>query len=44
MADDCIVRKLYADGDGMGEDRRFGTLLRNLLSLTRERDPAQLVK
>lgn len=44
MNDDCIVRKLTADGDGAGDDRRFITLINLLLKVTRERDPAQLQK
>uniref|UniRef100_A0A0N5AJU9 THO complex subunit 7 homolog n=1 Tax=Syphacia muris TaxID=451379 RepID=A0A0N5AJU9_9BILA len=42
MNDECIVRKLTADGDGAGDDRRFITLINLLFKVTRERDPAQL--
>ncbi|VDD96419.1 unnamed protein product [Enterobius vermicularis] len=42
MNDDCVVRKLTADGDGAGDDKRFVTFISHLFKITRERDPAQI--
>lgn len=44
MNDDCVVRKLTADGDGAGDDKRFVTFISHLFKITRERDPAQIHK
>lgn len=41
MNDECIVRKLTADGDGSGDDRRYVSFVNNLFRLSRERDSVQ---
>lgn len=40
MNEECIIRKLVADGDGCGDDRRFVTILTLLLKL-KEPEPSQ---
>ncbi|VBB28500.1 unnamed protein product [Acanthocheilonema viteae] len=41
MNEECIIRKLVADGDGGGDDRRFVTILTLLLKLIKEPEPSQ---
>uniref|UniRef100_A0A0R3S332 THO complex subunit 7 homolog n=1 Tax=Elaeophora elaphi TaxID=1147741 RepID=A0A0R3S332_9BILA len=41
MNEECIIRKLVADGDGGGDDRRFVTVLTLLLKFIKEPDPSQ---
>ncbi|EFO18413.1 hypothetical protein LOAG_10082 [Loa loa] len=41
MNEECIIRKLVADGDGGGDDRRFVTILTLLLKLTKEPEVSQ---
>ncbi|VDN08331.1 unnamed protein product [Thelazia callipaeda] len=40
-SDECIIRKLVADGDGSGDDRRFVTILTLLFKLMKEPELAQ---
>lgn len=44
MNEECIIRKLVADGDGGGDDRRFVTILTLLLKLIKEPEPSQRFK
>ncbi|VDK87766.1 unnamed protein product [Litomosoides sigmodontis] len=41
MNEECIIRKLVADGDGGGDDRRFVTFLTLLLKLIKEPELSQ---
>ncbi|OZC06524.1 Tho complex subunit 7 [Onchocerca flexuosa] len=41
MNEECIIRKLVADGDGGGDDRRFVTILTLLLKFIKEPEPSQ---
>ncbi|MCP9257801.1 hypothetical protein DINM_001053 [Dirofilaria immitis] len=41
MNEECIIRKLVADGDGGGDDRRFVTILTLLLKAIKGPEPSQ---
>uniref|UniRef100_A0A915PLS2 Uncharacterized protein n=1 Tax=Setaria digitata TaxID=48799 RepID=A0A915PLS2_9BILA len=41
MNEECIIRKLVADGDGGGDDRRFVTVLTLLLKLIKDPEASQ---
>ncbi|VDN23486.1 unnamed protein product [Gongylonema pulchrum] len=43
MNEECIIRKLIADGDGGGDDRRFFTLLPLLLKVAKDPENSQSV-
>ncbi|EJW84015.1 hypothetical protein WUBG_05074 [Wuchereria bancrofti] len=41
MNEECIIRKLIADGDGGGDDRRFATILAFLLKYFKDSESSQ---
>ncbi|KAK6111946.1 Tho complex subunit 7 family protein [Brugia pahangi] len=43
MNEECIIRKLIADGDGGGDDRRFATILALLLKYFKDFESSQSV-
>lgn len=36
MNEECIIRKLIADGDGGGDDRRFASLLPLIIRMIKD--------
>ncbi|VDO36257.1 IL5 receptor binding protein, putative [Brugia malayi] len=43
MNEECIIRKLIADGDGGGDDRRFATILALLLKYFKDFESSQSI-
>lgn len=41
MNEECIIRKLVADGDGAGDDRRFATLASLIMKLIKDPENAR---